>query len=494
MHNYLSVAIVITAANILGKLLGFLRDIAISFYYGSNALTDCFFLAMSIPYMVLGVFTSSTDSAIIPQYNRIRVTHSRQQADRYFSKIITTISVVGIVVSILIWFFSTQFIIFIAPNFNQYQIETTERFLRWFAFLGFLHIQFCFYCTYNTIFNSIGARAILSFSTNLIVIIVLYVKHDAQMLSLMYAYIFSSIVSAIVPMYIAYKIGFIYNISYALPQGETKHFLKVFIPIACVAMLNDLNLFVDKFLATRLPEGSLSALNYASKLPAVFDNMIVVGMGIYVLSSLSELYRFNEKEKFCEHAMSTIYHLLIILLPVSLLFIIFDSELIEVIFMRGKFDLNSVNLVSKVLQGYAPLVVLSPLYMAFSRIFHSTEDTKTPMLVYASAVIVNIIFSVALSLRYGVVGIAAATSIAQLYACLLLLLIFKFKFGYQHKNIFLKYNPKLILYNVAYITFLIYLHKCNIYGLYKLIYSTIGIVIYYLLVYSRLIIHNLGRQ
>lgn len=80
--TYLSIAFWLTIASILGKLLGFLKDILISYYYGSSALTDAIFLALSIPMIVLGVFTASTDSVIIPQYNRIDAKNGRLDADR----------------------------------------------------------------------------------------------------------------------------------------------------------------------------------------------------------------------------------------------------------------------------------------------------------------------------------------------------------------------------------------------------------------------------
>ena len=76
-NGFVSIALWLTLASVIGKVLGFLKDILISYYYGSSASTDAIFLALSIPTIILGVFTSSTDSAIIPQYNRLLHTKGR---------------------------------------------------------------------------------------------------------------------------------------------------------------------------------------------------------------------------------------------------------------------------------------------------------------------------------------------------------------------------------------------------------------------------------
>ena len=86
--GFVSIISLLTISNIIAKILGFGKDILISYYYGTSDLTDGFFLAFSIPTIIIGVFTASTDSAIIPQYNRLYLTAGRKEADQNFSNII----------------------------------------------------------------------------------------------------------------------------------------------------------------------------------------------------------------------------------------------------------------------------------------------------------------------------------------------------------------------------------------------------------------------
>lgn len=56
--GFVSIISLLTISNIIAKILGFGKDILISYYYGTSDLTDGFFLAFSIPTIIIGVFTA----------------------------------------------------------------------------------------------------------------------------------------------------------------------------------------------------------------------------------------------------------------------------------------------------------------------------------------------------------------------------------------------------------------------------------------------------
>lgn len=411
-NKLIEIGIIITLANILGKILGFIKDILMSYYYGASGETDAFFLAMSLPFLILGVFTSGTDSVIIPQYKRIMCNSGREQADMLFSNIINSFIVISLIFSFVIFLFPDVLVSLFAPGFVGIQRTNSVHFLRIFSFLGFFHILYCYFCSYNTIYQRIRARAILAFSTNLIVVLSLLIYHDPHMYVLSAAYIFGSMICAILPIISSYQLGYRHDFSFIKHDPEMCQFYRLFIPIMGVAFLSDLNMLVDKFLASNMSIGSISALNYAAKLPSIFDSMLVVGLGIVVLSSLSDSKARGNKQEFVDHATKIIKITIILLLPVSIFFLTLAPEIIEVIYKRGKFDSGSVDLVSAVLVGYAPLVLFRPLNATFAKILHSIENTKTPFYINLFCVIINVMLSILLSYILELQGIAIATSLS----------------------------------------------------------------------------------
>lgn len=430
-NGFVSIALWLTLASVIGKVLGFLKDILISYYYGSSASTDAIFLALSIPTIILGVFTSSTDSAIIPQYNRLLHTKGREYADRNFSNIINLISLCGFIVSLVILFFPDIFIDLFAPGFNDVQRMYSEKYLRIFSFAGLFHILYCFFCSYTIRYKHVVTRAILSFLTNLLIVVIVIIWHDPYMTGLSIAYFVGSLISAILPLISAIRLKYKHIFYINLSDLEFKKYWHLFIPIMFGALLVDLNMFVDRFLASGFEDGSVSSLNYASRITAIFDSMIVIGIGVVILPLLSQQNVEGNKEKFRKITTLVFELLFIVLLPIMILGMYLSEEIIQLIYYRGKFDMDSVKIVAKLFFYYAPMILLVPLHSVCARFFHSLEDTKTPLKVTFIAVILNISLSIVLSRLISLQGIALATSISLILNVLLLLLYIYKKIGWD---------------------------------------------------------------
>lgn len=421
-YSFFSIAFILTFSNVFGKLLGFIRDILVSSAYGLNDRTDAFFLAITIPTTILGVFTSSSDSAIIPQYNRILLQKGRKDADENFSNIANIIFLIGIIVTVLIYFFPEIVIKFFAPGFNQQQNEYGVFYLKIFSIMGILHIIYCFFSAYNTKYREIIVRSFLIFITNIFVIIAVVFFPDPKMFSISLAYLFGSIVCAILPIIAAMWLGYRHVWKINLKNNYFVEFLKNFFPIMGTALIFDLNLFVDRFLASGLGEGSISALNYASRITSLFDGMMVIGIGVVILPLFSQLN--NEKKYSTLKKISTkiVNSALMFLAPLVVIAIINSEAIISIIYQRGNFEYEDVLMVSSIFKIYAVLILSFPLETLLAKILHSFENTKIPLYINCIGIIINIGLSVWLALEVGLVGLAIGTAIASLLNCIMLLI------------------------------------------------------------------------
>ncbi len=78
--------------------------------------------------------------------------------------------------------------------------------------------------------------------------------------------------------------------------------------------------------------------------------------------------------------------------------------MITLLFKRGSFDTQSVNLVSWALLWYAAGLIGHNVVEILSRAFYALHDTKTPVFVGASAMTLNIVFSFAFSSLFAKIG------------------------------------------------------------------------------------------
>lgn len=452
----------LTLANIIGKILGFGKDVLISYHYGASAMTDALFLAMAIPTMILGVFTSASDSAIIPQYNRILTNKGREYADLNFSNIVNILLFIGFFVSLFICFFPNLLLGFFAPGFKEKQIVYGVKFLRLFSFFGLLHIMYCFFSSYASVYNKITMRSILACTTNLFVIIALLIDPDPNMLALSWAFLLGYIIHGVLPFFYAKKIGFHYKFIFNFKSVEYIKFIHVFVPIMGSAFLLDINMFVDRFLSSSMGVGSISSLSYASRLTSIFDTMIVVGIGVVILPLMSNLNLLGDKNKFVEASSKIIRLMIILLLPIVVLSMSLSKEIISLVYMRGNFSQQSVDIVAQLFFLLSPQILFISLQAIMAKLFHSMENTRIPLYSTFLGVILNIILSLILSHFIGLNGIALATSIAMIVNFIILFVVFKIKIGWT-KYLNSIYFFKLILiflcmYFVGYILQCVKIH------------------------------------
>lgn len=418
--------VLITVCTLFGKVLGVLKDCLLSYYYGTTAETDAFFLAMSIPTLLLGTFTASTDSAIIPQYKRVMQKMSRVSADALFSMIVNSLSIIAGIACVFVFLWPTGFVKLFATGFSEENVILASNYLKIFAPIGVLHLWYCFFCTYTAAYKKNTARSILAFSTNLVVVLSLFFIRDRSLQLLSFAYLGSNIICAVLPLIEMRQLGYIYKFRWVHTKGEYKNFWILFLPIMGGALLNNLQQYVDKNLCSNI-EGAISYLNYGNKMVNIFDSVFVVGLSVVIIPMLSDFEHTNEFKDFSK-VVSKVTRLMVeVFVPCVAILFILSREFIVLLYGGGKFGADSVTNVSGVLQAYSLLILLTPLVTIFSKIFHVKEMNTIPFRVNLFGVLANVCLSVLFKTYWGVIGVAFATTVAiAIEMGVYIVLIFKF--------------------------------------------------------------------
>ena len=98
------------------------------------------------------------------------------------------------------------------------------------------------------------------------------------------------------------------------------------------------------------------------------------------------------------------------------------------LYLRGKFTLSDVKLVSEALVLYSPTMVAYGVRDVLNRAFYSAKDTRTPMIYSIVGVVINIVLSAALYKYMLVPGLTLSSSISSVVITLMLFLKMNKKF------------------------------------------------------------------
>ncbi|MBT2487427.1 virulence factor MviN [Streptomyces sp. ISL-96] len=195
----------------------------------------------------------------------------------------------------------------------------------------------------------------------------------------------------------------------------------VLAPVVLFAVSRQAQVLVERFLASSLPGGAISHLNYAQKvaqMPMVLSLMICTVTYPVVARAMAEGDQQGARRRV-ERDLALAG--MVVLLGTALI-LGYAPQIIEVLFERGAFDAQDTATTATVMRVYAVGLLGHCLVGALSRPFFSTSrPTWYPAAAMAAGLVVTTATGAAAVGSFGVHGIAAANAVGISTTALLLL-------------------------------------------------------------------------
>ena len=113
---------IVMASVLLSRILGFLRDWTVAHQIGSNAATDAYYAAFTLPdflnYLVAGGSLSLT---FIPVFSKYAAENHEDEGWRVFSTVITVMGLFLVALVVVGELFAPRLVPLIAPGFDPTQ-------------------------------------------------------------------------------------------------------------------------------------------------------------------------------------------------------------------------------------------------------------------------------------------------------------------------------------------------------------------------------------
>lgn len=207
------------------------------------------------------------------------------------------------------------------------------------------------------------------------------------------------------------KNGYHIRIQKPVLDGSIKRLFLLMGPGVLAAGIQQINLLVGGIIAS-FKQGAISWLYYSDRVYQLPLGMIGIALGVVLLPEVTRLLRRDDAKGASESMVRGMELGLLITLPAAVAMVVIPEAIVTVLFERGEFSADDAYQTGMALRGFALglpgyvlIKVLQPGYFA-------REDTRTPMVMAAITVLVNIVVSLALFAPLGHVGIAIATTIA----------------------------------------------------------------------------------
>ncbi|OKJ21819.1 virulence factor MviN [Streptomyces sp. CB00316] len=198
--------------------------------------------------------------------------------------------------------------------------------------------------------------------------------------------------------------------------------LTVLAPVVLFVVSRQSQVLVERFLASTLPAGAISHLNYAQKvaqMPMVLSLMICTVTFPVVARAMAD----GNREKARQRVERDLALAGMVVLLGTAVVLGYAPQIIEVLFQRGAFDTADTEATAQVMRVYAAGLLGHCLVGALSRpFFSSSRPTWFPAFAMGTGLLVTMGAGYALTYRFGVAGIATANAVGISTTALLLLM------------------------------------------------------------------------
>jgi putative peptidoglycan lipid II flippase len=420
-----SAAAIIFIAAALSKVFGFILNMIIAAKFGTSGQTDAFLVSMTIPDLLRDMLTGGAlTAAFIPVFSSYLAQGKNEEAQKISSGIINMLLIGLIFVSLIGVFLAPYLVKFIAPGFSGETYNLTVTLTR---ILFPVIIFFGMTSILGAILNSyqyFTAPAFTPLILNFCVITAAFIFCPIWgIFGLTIGVIIGGLAQLLiqVPALIQKGVRYSWNFDFNDPGIKKIGFLLG--PIIIGLSVNQINIVVNRILASTLSSGSIAALTFADRLNQTPVTVFGIALSTAIFPSLSWQAAREDMEKFKTTVSLAIRMILLFTFPVTVTFMMLKLPIIRLLFQRGEFNIVSTQATAVALFYYSIGIFALATNYVIIKAYYALQDTKTPVRIGIGAIILNILLNFILIRFLGHGGLALATSIAAILQMIILFVI-----------------------------------------------------------------------
>ncbi len=394
------------------RMAGLVRDVVVLPQFGTSGDLDLYYAAFRIPDLIFNLVAGGAlGSALVPVFAEYRSAESSDRLARLASIVFNVVGVAALLAAVLGILFTPLVVPFLGAGFSPEQQDRLAMLVRILLLqpvlfgLGevvtrFLQVQghFAYPAMAPTLYNlAIIAAAIV-------------LGPSMGTMGLAVGVVLGSVVYLLVQLPAARTLGFRWRPEIDLQEPGLRRMAPLMLPRLVDRGAVQLGFVLTTRLASFLPAGHFAALNVAWVL-------MMLPLGTFAMSAANAAYPTiadqaarGQREVLAATVRRTLSSILFLMVPSALGLILVGLPLVQTLYQRGEFTLESAVLTATALAFYAAGLPAHGAIEILTRSFYALQDTRTPVALSVAAMATNILLATVLVGPLGHIGIALAMS------------------------------------------------------------------------------------
>lgn len=418
----------VTILIIVGKLLGFVREVLIADAFGAGNVVDSFLMSESSAVIILG-WLASFAVVFTPIYQDIRGKAGNRKADNYMSSLLLLVITLGMISTIVSVCFKEVIIKLCAPGFNEQNLQLTGQFFTvvvWNQILaGITGVLYaCLNCINKRVLSNLSF--VILGVVQLLGVVVARFYRNSNVLG--WGLLASYVAQMFFLCLICKREGCVFFFK-NYDKENVAVSIRQIIPVFISTMIADINVFFDRMFASMLEEGIVSVLHYASRIRILFSYVFSQLLITFFYPDLAEILTTKSSQDYQVYIKRTVLTVMSLFVPLTMGSVLLSDYLIWAVYGSRSFDSDQFEMMVTALVIYNISLPVLAIRDLFIRVLYVEKKSQICLYISATAVTLNIAGNYLLMPVLGYKGLAIATSLSAYFSAVIYYFVLKKEYG-----------------------------------------------------------------
>jgi putative peptidoglycan lipid II flippase len=422
----------------LSRVLGLVREVVASYYFGARGRINAFTIAFQFPNLVRAlVADAALSSAFVPVFSELIEKGDRKRAWRVASSLFW-LMLLGLTALSALFILVAPWIIGVFGNPGNDRSLTVGLSRVLFPIVALLGVSGIVVGILNSYDHfSVPALSPVFWNIAIIAGLAIGVPEAHSSSSKLYVYAFAILVATFIQVFLPMPW------LRGLDRGEerlrivldwrdplVRRTFKLMLPVTLGLGLINVNALIDVFFASRLIDGNLAptAIQKAFLVYMLPQGMFSVAIATVLFPSLSRLATRGDMAGFRETVARGLRQISFLLIPAAAVSAVLAEPIIRILFQRGQWAPNQTPVTADCLAAFSGGLVFNGAMLLLNRAFFSLQRNWLPTAVALGNLFLNGILDFAFY-RYGTWGIPLSTAIVNVAGTVALLVLIRRQVG-----------------------------------------------------------------
>lgn len=422
---------ILIVGNAVGYLLALFKEVLVAARYGVGLQMDAFYAALTVPNLITNVLIAAFTAIFIPVFAGYQA--RTPESARKVSNVFITYLLLFLAVSTAALFLASGPLIRVCfPGFSPATAAIAAKLLGQLSWLVLLSGGVGISMGILSVHKDFTPQAFAPlFVTLAIIVFVVFFGVQLGVFALSWGLVAGVLAEVLFLLVFVYRKGFRFSPDFDYRSPEMQQVLTLILPFLIGSAIGQLNLVVDRFMASGLDAGSISALGYADKLVHVPTQVFNASLTTAAFPFFAALVAENKIDELKTTLASLIRIAAFVLIPVTVMLMLMSGSIIRLLFERGAFTPAATTLTSLTFMMFALQLFFTAAEVLMVRVFLALKEMRILVGLTVFSVVLNVVFNLVFIrlAKPAVAGIALSTSLVEAVSMFALLYFLRRKIG-----------------------------------------------------------------